>query len=80
VKVDQIHLEIRSRMEIVSKDPAENKEQKGAMLEGLARMERTQIYEILTPEQKVEVRKKIITRHAAEKAKSQTPLKPPQPR
>ena len=70
-KVDQIHKDIISRMEIVAKDPAENADQKGAMLEGLARMERNQIFQILTPEQQAEVRRKIAARHEAEKKQKQ---------
>ena len=77
-KVDQIHKDIISRMKIVAKDPAENADQKGAMLEGLARMERNQIFQILTPEQQAEVRKKIAARR--ESAKKEDRARPLQPR
>lgn len=78
VKIDQIHQDMKSRMEIVAKDPAENADQKGAMLEGMARMERRQVFQVLTLEQQAEVRKKIRARRAAEqeKDKNQTALPP----
>ena len=37
-----------------------------SMLEGMARIERGQIFQVLTPEQQSEVRKKVAARHAAE--------------
>ena len=76
-KVDQIHKDIISRMKIVAKDPAEDADQKGAMLEGLARMERNQIFQILTQEQQAEVRKKIAARREAEKKENQKRALPP---
>jgi Spy/CpxP family protein refolding chaperone len=79
-KVDKIHLDIRSRMAIVAKDPAETAEQKEAMFEGLVRMERDLVFQILTPEQKAEVRNKNRVKHAAEKARRQPPATLQQPK
>jgi hypothetical protein len=48
------------------------------MLEGLARMERRQVFLALTPEQQAEVRKRIVASRAAEqeKNKKETALPP----
>jgi Spy/CpxP family protein refolding chaperone len=53
-------------MEIVAKDPKENQDQKSAMIQGLQRIQRTQIYMVLTPEQQSEFRKKIRAQRAAD--------------
>jgi Spy/CpxP family protein refolding chaperone len=65
-KIEQIHQVTRSHMDIVARDPKSDSEQKQAMLEGMARIERGQIFQVLTPEQQSEVRKKVAARHAAE--------------
>jgi Spy/CpxP family protein refolding chaperone len=72
-KIDQIHKDMITRMDIVAKDPASSADQKEAMLVGYARMERNQIFQILTPEQKAEVHKKIIARRTARKMENRTP-------
>lgn len=65
-KIDQIRKDMKARMEIVAKDPKETEEQKSAMIQGLQRMQRNQIYMVLTPEQQSEFRKKISAQRAAE--------------
>ena len=77
--MDQIHQNMQPSMDAVVKDEKSTAEQKAAMLEGLQRMERRQIFKVLTPEQQIEVRKKILARRAAEqeenKKKHQRPPK-----
>jgi Spy/CpxP family protein refolding chaperone len=65
-KIDKIQKDIKLHMDAVVKDQKLKPEQKGAMLDGLARMQRTQIYGVLTPEQQSEVRKRVRARRAAE--------------
>ena len=69
-KMDQIHQNMQPSMDAVVKDEKSTAEQKAAMLEGLQRMERRQVFKVLTPEQQIEVRKKILARRAAEQAES----------
>ena len=65
-KIEHIRQETRSHMDIVARDPKSNSDQKQAMLEGMVRIERSQIFQILTPEQQSEVRKKAAARREAE--------------
>jgi len=44
-------------------------DQKDAMLQGYRRLERSQVFKLLTPEQQREVRKRISARRAAEQEK-----------
>jgi len=46
------------------------------MLEGYRRLERGQVFKLLTPEQQREVRKKISARRAAEQEKKKKPSLP----
>lgn len=66
-KINQIHQDMKSRMDAVVKDEKLSAEQKGAMLEGFRRMEYRQVFMELTPEQQIEVRKSVLARRAAEK-------------
>ena len=70
-KISQIHEDIKSRMDAVLKDEKLSPEQKDAMLQGYQRMERGEVYKVLTPEQQAEVRKRVLARRAAEKAENQ---------
>ena len=63
-KIQQIRQDIKSRMDAVTKDDKLSQDQKDAMLFGFHRMERSQVFEVLTPEQQAEVRKKILLRSA----------------
>jgi hypothetical protein len=77
-KIDQIHQNMKPRMDVVVKDPTSSAVQKRAMLEGLARMERRQVFQLLTPEQQSEVRNKVLARRAAErKQNKQNPQSQP---
>lgn len=58
-KISKIHEDMKARVDAVIKDDKLNPDQKGAFLQGFERMERSKIYEVLTPEQKVEVGKRL---------------------
>ena len=58
-KISKIHEDMKARVDAVIKDDKLNPDQKGAFLQGFERMERSKIYEVLTPEQKVEVGKRM---------------------
>ena len=70
--IDRIHHEMRSKMEIVTRDANETPEQKSAMLEGLNRMQVRQVYDVLKPEQREAVRKKISAMRAANRRQDET--------
>jgi Spy/CpxP family protein refolding chaperone len=74
-QMHKIHEDSLSRLNLVSSDSKLNQDQKAAMLDGYQRLEYTQMYEVLTLEQKAEVRKKIAARREQErhdKAKQQS--------
>jgi Spy/CpxP family protein refolding chaperone len=68
-EMGQIRQEIKPLMDNVVKDEKLTPEQKGAMLDGYRRLEQRQIFAVLTPEQQIEVRKKISARRTAEQEK-----------
>lgn len=70
--IDRIHHEMRSKMEIVSKDQNESPEQKAAMLEGMNRMQMQQVFDVLKPEQREDVRKKILAARSAARQEQKT--------
>jgi Spy/CpxP family protein refolding chaperone len=72
-KIDEIRKNTHARMDTVIKDPKLAPDQKEAMLTGLQRIEAGQIFQVLTPEQQKEVRKKVDARHAAAGQKPQYP-------
>jgi Spy/CpxP family protein refolding chaperone len=76
-KIDQVHQNMKTRRDAVVKDERLTADQREAMLEGYERMERSQIFELLTTEQQKEVRERIRARHAAEQVeqKKQSPPK-----
>lgn len=75
-KIQEIHQNFKSRRDVVAKDEKLTADQRDAMLEGYVRMERGQVFNLLTPEQQKEVREKIQARRAAEReAKKQSPPK-----
>lgn len=76
-KVDKILRDMKLRIEAVTRDERLNQDQKGAMLLGLARMERGQVFSILTKEQQKEVRERIKARQAAERAEQMQNQPPP---
>ena len=65
-KIDEIHKDIKLRMDTVVKNEKLGPEQKGAMLDGYRRMEQRQLFAVLTPEQQTVVRKKLLAQRAAE--------------
>lgn len=76
-KVDKILRDMKVRIDAVARDERLNQDQKGAMLLGLARMERGQVFSILTKEQQKEVRDRIKARQAAERAEQMQKQPPP---
>lgn len=74
VKIDKIHKDTRSRITLVEKDAKLSGDQKEAMTNGILHLERNQIFEILTQEQKEAVLKKYRAGHPAGK-----PATGPQP-
>jgi Spy/CpxP family protein refolding chaperone len=64
-KVDLIHKDAKLRRDTVIKDQKLSAEQRDAMLRGLERIERGQMYRVLTPEQQAEVRKRFLARREA---------------
>ena len=76
-KMRKVHEESQSRLETVAKDPKLDGDQKAALLQGYERLEYRQLYDVLTPEQQAEVRKKIAARR--EQAKSERQKQAPRP-
>jgi Spy/CpxP family protein refolding chaperone len=75
-RIQKIHQNFKSRIDLVVKDEKLTADQRAAMLEGYVRMERGQVFDVLTPEQQKEVRERIRARRAAEQeAKKQSPPK-----
>jgi len=76
-QIDQIHQGMKTRRDAVVKDEKLTADQRDAMLEGYERMERGQVFKLLTTEQRKEVRERIRARHAAEQVeqKKQPPPK-----
>jgi Spy/CpxP family protein refolding chaperone len=64
-RISKIHEDSRLRMHAVATDEKLSPEQRGSMIEGLQRMERGEVYKVLTPEQQTEVRKRVRARRAA---------------
>jgi len=58
-KIDEIHQKTKSRLDAVVKDEKLDADQKGAMLVGYRRLENGQIFNLLTPEQRIVVRERI---------------------
>jgi hypothetical protein len=75
-RIDQIHQDIKSRKDAVVKDEKLTPEQRDAMLSGFGRMERTQVFKVLTTDQQKEVIKRIRQRHVAEQEEKKR-LSPP---
>ena len=58
-KIEAIRQDTKSRQEAAAKDPKLSPETKDAMLQGYRRIENTEIFDVLTPEQKQEASKRI---------------------
>jgi Spy/CpxP family protein refolding chaperone len=77
-KIDEIHRKMNSNREIVAKAETLTSDAKNAMIQGYSRIERSQIFDVLTPDQQKEVRARIHARQAAapaEKKQVSPPLK-----
>jgi Spy/CpxP family protein refolding chaperone len=70
-KVDEIHKNMKSRLDVVAKDEKLSADHKAAMLEGYRRIENSQVFKVLTPEQQIQVRKRALARRAAEQQRQQ---------
>lgn len=70
-KIDQIRQTANQRIEAVKKDEKLSPEAKEAMLDGYRRMEIQELFQVLTPEQQAEVRKKAHARRGAEQQAQQ---------
>jgi Spy/CpxP family protein refolding chaperone len=73
-KIDQIRAETKSRLAAVANDKKLSPEAADAFLRGYQRNENAKIFEVLTPEQQEEVRKRIATWRATA-GKPQYPLR-----
>jgi Spy/CpxP family protein refolding chaperone len=67
-RIDQIHQDMKSRLDAVVKDEKLTAEQRDAMLAGYQRMERSQVFKVLTTQQQKEVLQRMRARRAAEQA------------
>jgi len=65
-KIGAIHQDIKAHMDAVTNDSKLNADQKAAMLSGYQRLERGQVFKVLTSEQQREVLKRERARQAAE--------------
>src|SRR5467141_4655334 len=76
-RIDQIHEDMKSRMDTTAKDEKLSTEQRDAMLAGYQRMERSQIFKVLTTQQRKEVLRRVRARRAPEQEeqKKQSPPK-----
>jgi len=78
-QIRKIQEDMRSRLDIVAKDPKLDSDQKAAMLDGYERMEYREIFNVLTPDQQAEVRRKVRARRESERQQQQ-PRQPPPPK
>ena len=76
-RIDQIHQDMKSRMDAVPKDEKLTAEQRDAMLAGYQRMERSQVFKVQTTQQRKEVLRRARARRAPEQEeqKKQFPTK-----
>ena len=75
-KIDQIRQTARQRLDAVKNDEKLSPEAKQAMLDGYQRMELREMFEVLTPAQKAEVRRKAQARRAAQQLADQLTKQP----
>jgi Spy/CpxP family protein refolding chaperone len=68
VEIEKIRQDTKSRKDTVEKDATLTADQKDAMLVGYKRLEYGRIYNVLTPEQKKQVRDNIHSRRAADQS------------
>lgn len=75
-KISQIREDTKSALTEVAKDEKLGPEVKDAMLEGYQRLQNSKIFDLLTPEQQREVRKRISESRAAAKQPPNPPVQP----
>ena len=75
-KINQIREDTKSHLAVVAKDQKLDPEVKDAMAGGYQRIENSKIFEVLTPEQQQQVRRRIATLRAAAQ-QTQDPAKQP---
>ena len=77
-KIDQIHSDTKSHMDTVAHDKNLSPDAKDAFLRGYRRLENGKVFEVLTPEQQREVRRRIAAWRATSQ-QNQPQLRQPQP-
>jgi len=75
-RIDQIHQDMKSRMDAAATNEKLTAEQKSAMFAGYQRMERSQVFKVLTTQQRKEVLRRIRARHLVEQ-EQQKKVSPP---
>ena len=75
-RIDQIHQDMKSRMDAAATNEKLTAEQKSAMFGGYQRMERSQVFKVLTTQQRKEVLRRIRARHLVEQ-EQQKKVSPP---
>lgn len=78
-KINQVREDTRSHLAAVVKDQKLGPEVKEAMVGGYQRIENSKIFEVLTPEQQGEVRRRIATLRAAAQKRQNPSEQPPVP-
>ena len=78
VKIDRIREDTRSRLAAVANDKKLSPEAADAMFRGFQRIENGKIFEVLTPEQQREVRRRMSAWRAATAQPQKYPLRQPQ--
>jgi Spy/CpxP family protein refolding chaperone len=72
-KIDEIRRDMKVRRDAVVKDERLDAAKKDAMLNGYRYLENGQVFEVLTPEQQSEVRKKVAAQRAAQRQQRALP-------
>jgi Spy/CpxP family protein refolding chaperone len=76
--ISKIHQDLKLRMDAVIKDDKLSPDQKGAFLQGFERMEQAEVYKVLTPEQKMGVRKRALAQRQGDQKDLEEKKLPPQ--
>ena len=78
-RIDQIREDTKSRLAVVTSDKKMSPEVTDAMLQGFLRIENSKIFEVLTPEQQREVRRRVADWRAAARQHQHQLQQPPGP-
>ena len=79
LKIDQIREDTKSRLTAVANDKKLSPEAANAMVQGFQRIENGKIFAVLTPEQQVEVRKRMLAWRTATQQRKPRLQQPPVP-